>query len=313
MRAEQPVGCDCVRSVVRTTGAMKALVLLHRWLGIGFCLLFAMWFASGIVMHFVPFPQLDGGGAFCRPVADRSVAGAARPGRSGGCRRRRRTAPGAAATTGRWTGLHHSRCLKICGRSCPRSVRRVGEIGAARSGDRAGSCAPARHRHFALRFWPAWRTTINGACRTALTDHRPLYRVALERFRRHRTLCSSTTGEIVLATTRDERVWNYAGSVAHWIYPTILRRTPGMGQDGMDIVADRVGHRDQRHRAGRDPVAGLGWARRDRRSSGWHAWHHVLGLFTATFVLTWIFSGWLSMDHGLLFSRGRLSRRKRRG
>jgi hypothetical protein len=40
---------------------------------------------------------------------------------------------------------------------------------------------------------------------------------------------------------------------------------------------------------------------------GWHAWHHILGLFTATFVLTWIFSGWLSMDHGLLFSSGRLS------
>src|SRR5580698_2746565 len=37
---------------------MKALVVLHRWLGIGFCLLFAMWFASGIVMHFVPFPSL---------------------------------------------------------------------------------------------------------------------------------------------------------------------------------------------------------------------------------------------------------------
>src|ERR1700753_792545 len=38
--------------------AMKALVLLHRWLGVGFCLLFAMWFASGIVMHFVTFPSL---------------------------------------------------------------------------------------------------------------------------------------------------------------------------------------------------------------------------------------------------------------
>src|SRR6202034_4818618 len=37
---------------------MKALILLHRWLGVGFCLLFAMWFASGIVMHFVPFPAM---------------------------------------------------------------------------------------------------------------------------------------------------------------------------------------------------------------------------------------------------------------
>jgi hypothetical protein len=35
-----------------------AIVLSHRWLGIAFCLLFAMWFATGIVMHFVPFPSL---------------------------------------------------------------------------------------------------------------------------------------------------------------------------------------------------------------------------------------------------------------
>src|SRR6267143_914655 len=37
---------------------MGAIVLLHRWLGVLFCLLFAMWFATGIVMHFVPFPAL---------------------------------------------------------------------------------------------------------------------------------------------------------------------------------------------------------------------------------------------------------------
>jgi uncharacterized iron-regulated membrane protein len=37
---------------------------------------------------------------------------------------------------------------------------------------------------------------------------------------------------------------------------------------------------------------------------GWMKWHHVLGLTCALFVLTWIFSGWLSMDHGRLFSRG---------
>ncbi|MDB5437679.1 MAG: PepSY-associated helix domain protein, partial [Caulobacteraceae bacterium] len=37
---------------------------------------------------------------------------------------------------------------------------------------------------------------------------------------------------------------------------------------------------------------------------GWLRWHHGLGLGVALFVLTWIFSGWLSMDHGRLFSRG---------
>jgi hypothetical protein len=35
---------------------MRILAGLHRWWSIAFCLLFAMWFASGIVMHFVPFP-----------------------------------------------------------------------------------------------------------------------------------------------------------------------------------------------------------------------------------------------------------------
>src|SRR5690349_15092725 len=38
---------------------MRALAILHRWLGIPCSVLFAMWFASGIVMHFVPFPALS--------------------------------------------------------------------------------------------------------------------------------------------------------------------------------------------------------------------------------------------------------------
>jgi len=36
---------------------MNLLATLHRWWGVAFCLLFAMWFASGIVMHFVPYPE----------------------------------------------------------------------------------------------------------------------------------------------------------------------------------------------------------------------------------------------------------------
>src|SRR6187401_760587 len=37
---------------------MRALVSIHRWLGVVFCLFFAMWFVTGIAMHFVPFPAL---------------------------------------------------------------------------------------------------------------------------------------------------------------------------------------------------------------------------------------------------------------
>ena len=46
-----------MRSAVRHAGPeIGVLTWLHRWWGVLFCLLFAMWFASGIVMHFVPFP-----------------------------------------------------------------------------------------------------------------------------------------------------------------------------------------------------------------------------------------------------------------
>ena len=38
---------------------MHALILVHRWLGVVFCLFFAMWFATGIVMHFIAFPALS--------------------------------------------------------------------------------------------------------------------------------------------------------------------------------------------------------------------------------------------------------------
>jgi hypothetical protein len=36
----------------------RGLVWFHRWAGVSLCLLFAAWFASGAVLHFVPFPSL---------------------------------------------------------------------------------------------------------------------------------------------------------------------------------------------------------------------------------------------------------------
>ena len=61
------------------------LYLIHRWVGVATCLLFVMWFASGLVMLHVPFPdlsedeQLDGlapiawGGVIHIPAADEDL------------------------------------------------------------------------------------------------------------------------------------------------------------------------------------------------------------------------------------------------
>src|ERR1700748_2769719 len=54
--------------------AVRVLATLHRWWGVAFCLLFAMWFASGIVMHFVPLPARSERAA--THAIDESAAGA---------------------------------------------------------------------------------------------------------------------------------------------------------------------------------------------------------------------------------------------
>ena len=137
--------------------------------------------------------------------------------------------------------------------------------------------------------------------------HRPLYRIALNDNAGTELYVSSITGEVVLDTTRRERAWNYVGSVAHWIYPTLLRRSHGAWDAtvwSLSLVALIV--------AISGSVLGILRMKIARWCilspySGWQKWHHVFGLACMTFVLTWIFSGWLSMDHGRLFSTGKLS------
>jgi len=38
---------------------LRWLSWFHRWTGVGLCLLFLLWFASGAILLFVPFPSLS--------------------------------------------------------------------------------------------------------------------------------------------------------------------------------------------------------------------------------------------------------------
>jgi hypothetical protein len=134
--------------------------------------------------------------------------------------------------------------------------------------------------------------------------HRPLFRVALNDAAGTDLYVSSVTGEVLLQTTRHQRLWNYAGSVVHWIYPTVLRSNWAAWDTTvwwLSLVAVIV--------AASGALLGTirirkAWRRIVVSMRSWHAWHHVLGLLSMTFILTWSVSGWLSMDHGRLFSRG---------
>jgi hypothetical protein len=285
---------------------MGAIILLHRWLGIAFCLLFATWFASGIVMHFVPFPSLTDAERFAglellgreariMPVADAVAASGVTD-----------------ATRVRLIQRSDGPVYVVSGASGVRAVHASGGADASvnlpdEAVDMARGYAERRgldavHAAMIARAdYDQW-SVPNGFDR-----HRPLFRVALGDATGTEIYVSSRTGEIVLDTTRSERGWNWVGSVVHWIYPTVLRSNWALWDQVVStlslvaLIAAVLG-----------AVLGIVRIRvRGRRVlspyRGWHALHHIIGLVSTVFVLTWIFSGWLSMDHGRLFSRGQLT------
>ncbi|MES2197556.1 MAG: PepSY domain-containing protein [Pseudomonadota bacterium] len=285
---------------------MRALVLLHRWLGIGVCALFAMWFASGIAMLFVAFPSLTetervaGLGEIDAPRVRHAVGEAVTASGIADTRRVRlvQRADGPVYVV---TGL--SRLAAV--RADDLSDARVTSTEAARE------LAPGHAHRGAIK--TAGITSQGIASHDQWTvpngydPHRPLYRIALNDPAGTELYVSSITGEIVQDTTRHERAWNYFGSVVHWIYPTILR-SHWVAWDRtvwtlslVALIAAMTGVTLGILRLRKTPT-GLRTPFR-----GWHAWHHGLGLISATFVVTWIFSGWLSMDHGRLFSSGQMS------
>jgi PepSY-associated TM region len=289
---------------------MRFLTVLHRWLGILFCLLFAMWFASGIVMHFVPFPALS--------EADR-IAGLA-PLETA----RVLHGPAEAARADGHKDVTRVRLLQrsdgpVYLTSGPSGVAafRADNLAAARIGSRdlAVAIAMDHARRRGMDVTPAAFTDLvefdQWTVAGDLNRYRPLYRVALNDEPGTELYVSSATGEVVRDTTRFERRWNYIGSVAHWIYPVVLRSRPAAWSATVwslslvALVAATAGS-----------LLGLLRVKviRYRLSSpysGWHGWHHGFGLLCMIFVLSWIFSGWLSMDSGWLFSTGEPTREEK--
>ena len=282
---------------------MRILIALHRWWGVAFCLLFAAWFASGIVMHFVPFPARIG--------VDRLA------GRMAIDRDKVRHGPSEAVAA---SGIQDVSRLRLAGRrdgpvylvSGPSVARvlRAADLGDAgvRSERAALDIAIAHARSLGLdtahagaaeqMSYDQW--TVSGE----FDSDRPLYRVPLNDQSGTELYVSSTTGGVVLVATQTARALNYFGSVVHWLYPATLRHHEWAWSRLMwwlSLVAT-IG-------ATLGVIIGLLRLRRTSgRASpayrGLQAWHHRLGLAFAPFILSWIFSGFLSMDDGRLFSTG---------
>jgi hypothetical protein len=290
---------------------LRPLILLHRCFGVAFCLLFAMWFASGIVMHFVPFPaQSESVRIAALPPIDLTRIGStpAQAVAASGI-----AAPVRLRLIERADGpVYIVSGPAVSGPDTTKALRATDLTAAAvRSADAAiALTAPGQQStHLDDTNKPiAVAISADQWTVSAQYDpHRPLYRVARNDSAGTERYMSATTGEIVLTTTRAQRWWNYLGSVAHWIYATPLRQHLSLWTAVLWWLAllAAIG-------AGLGAVIGISRIelRGLRLSSpyqGLRAWHHCLGLICMPFVLTWIVSGWLSLDDGQLFANGRLT------
>jgi hypothetical protein len=267
---------------------------------VALCLLFLVWFASGAVLAFVPFPALADGDRLARadvlrlqdvkitPAAALKVAG-------GGDRLTLLTAGGETVYV---VGAGKSPLVSVdavTGEKSPAlTAAKAASAASAFAGVPPGSVAGPL-------MYDQWIVHQN------FDPWRPFYRVTLKDGASTQLYISARTGEVVQRTRGDERAWNWAGAVTHWLYFTAIRKSFALWDQSVWWVS-LVGLSTA--------IAGtwLGIIRTLRRMQGrrpdwspfrgWLRWHHGIGLGVAGFVLTWIFSGWLSMDHGRLFSRG---------
>ena len=288
--------------------AHKTLIFLHKWLGVVLALLFLMWFVSGVVLYFVPFPNLDQSErlAGLKPLQLPKAC----------CLTAQQAADKAdfAFTEARLGMSAGGPVWRLLGTSAGLKQEPVWRAVDAQSGtllvplsvDAARLVAEtfSSRRAVASELLERDQWTVP----QGLNPYRPLLRVEMDGPDGLELYVSPASSEVVRDTRRGERFWNWLGAVPHWIYFTELRRYPDawhnvvvwLSVPGVILAVTGM-------------VLGvwhlfLNRVRWIPYRSFWMKWHHVGGLVAVTFTLTWIFSGLLSMNpFGVFSSPGALA------
>jgi uncharacterized iron-regulated membrane protein len=281
------------------------LYWVHRWLGIVTCVLSVMWFLSGLVMLYVPFPSWSDEERTTNlpPVAMERIT----------------LLPDEAIARAGVTSLPTTFRLEMLG-DTPVYRIAAGDERVSLDADTgepvAGVSTEDALAHVSRVFpgtQPALMAEIDYDQWTVtrrFDAHRPLYQFALGDVDGMIVYVSSKTGEIVQNATRSERFWNWLGAVPHWIYFSPIRKDQELWRQAVMWLSGPliIG-----------AVAGLwiGILRlrvRQRYSKGrmspyrgWMKWHHVGGLIGGVFLTTWIASGWLSVNPFKWFARTQLT------
>jgi len=270
------------------------LYIGHRWLGICACLLFAIWFVSGLVMSYVGYPQAQPARRYqaLQPLDWSQV---------------RLDPDGLLAYLHLARYPRELRLEMLLGEPVYRVIDWNGERStvSARSGERFRGVEPEQ----AVTIAQAYANSRGSLQATIERDQwtvperfralRPMHRILMDDAAATEVYVAARTGAVVLSTTRAQRFWNWLGSVPHWIYFTPLRADGALWRQvvlwisgpAILIAVSGIWIGILQLRIQRRCV-------HDRMSPyhGWKSWHHWTGLAGGVFLLSWIFSGWLSVN-----------------
>jgi len=296
----------------------RTLHLLHRWLGIVLCAFFAAWFLSGLFMMYVEYPQLTRAerlvalpdlqfGSTALPPGDALARLQASDFATRGTPTKNLALP--TALDSEPIRPDSVRLAQILGR--PAYVFTLGAaqpaVVFADDGSKLASVTSDQALDSVRTFRPGLVPRLLGTVQSdqwvvssAMNPHRPLHHFALDDDDGTELYVSSTTGEVVRDSTRRERILNYFGAVTHYLYPHVLRQFPDTWAWVVDCIAATgcllafsglwVGVLRARRRV---PTARTAQQRLVR-------WHYLLGSAFGVVTLTWVFSGWMSMNPGKL-------------
>lgn len=279
-------------------GLRKVLIFIHRWLGLAFCLLFAMWFLSGIVMMYSDYPAIDAKERLAKAERLRPEAIKLSPAEAYSALKSQQPPDQASITTlsGRPVyRFRRGRSVSIVYADNGEALRWItqsdAEAIAARWIYNAAGTGMFQEALLAADQW-----TLGGQ----FAALRPLLKFSWPDGQQ--VYVSGVTGEVAQHTTRGTRTLAYFGAIPHWLYFTPLRSNRPLWNkivvwsSGIGTFTSLLGL-----------VVGIWMYSPSKRyrydgapSSipyrGPKRLHLILGLLFGFVTCTWIFSGLLSMD-----------------
>jgi hypothetical protein len=276
----------------------RALIFIHRWMGVLLCLLFLSWFASGMVMMYWQYPEVTPGDRLSRePALD---AARIRLSPQEAYARLEIDSPPASASLGTFDGR-------------PAYRFRFGlddeSIVYADDGQIPQEFPP----DMTLRLASAWTGQSPALAQEEDNTEEDQWTVseefaALRPMRKYswpdgqQVYLSTVTGNVVQYTTRASRAAAYLGAIPHWLYFTPLRKRAQkwdrlvVWASGLGTVAALLGIAIGLWMYSPSRTYRLAAAPASFPYTGNKRWHAILGLLFGLLACTWAFSGMLSMD-----------------